>query len=460
MNEETLFHLAREKPPDQRSAFLDEVCASDTALRQRLEILLAAHEHPGSFLQSAAPDSGNGESATNAGRTVLHSGVQEGPGTVLGPYKLLQQIGAGGMGVVFMAEQSHPVRRTVALKIIKPGMDSRQVIARFEAERQALAMMDHPNIARVLDAGTTDSSRPYFVMELVKGVPITKYCDERRLTPHDRLELFVHVCHAVQHAHQKGIIHRDLKPANVLIAQYDGKAVPKVIDFGVAKATGQSLTNLTMFTGFGDVIGTPEYMSPEQAELNQLDVDTRSDIYSLGVLLYELLTGTTPLEHKRVKEAALLEVLRVIREEEPPKPSTRLSTVAELPNIAAQRGLEPKKLSGLVTGELDWIVMKCLEKDRNRRDESANNLGQDLHRYLNDEPVQACPPSLIYKLRKFTRRYRGAIATAAAILGIVARRRRGQHVASHSRDALGIRANQPARSGRKTVRPGNGRGRT
>ena len=266
----------------------------------------------------------------------------------------------------------------MALKIIKPGMDSRQVIARFEAERQALAMMDHPNIARVLDAGTTDSGRPYFVMELVKGVPITKYCDEHRLTPQDRLELFVHVCHAVQHAHQKGIIHRDLKPSNVLIAQYDGKPVPKVIDFGVAKATGQQLTERTMFTGFGDVIGTPEYMSPEQAELNQLDIDTRSDVYSLGVLLYELLTGTTPLEHKRVKEAALLEVLRVIREEEPPKPSTRLSTAEELPSIAANRGLEPKKLSGLVQGELDWIVMKALEKDRSRRYETANGLASDI----------------------------------------------------------------------------------
>ena len=325
MNEETLFHLACEKPPDERAAFLDEACAGDTALRQRLEILLAAHEHPASFLQPATRDNGNGE-APDGGRTVFQSGVQEGPGTVIGPTSSLQQIGEGGMGVVFMAEQSHPVRRTVALKIIKPGMDSRQVIARFEAERQALAMMDHPNIARVLDAGTTDSGRPYFVMELVKGVPITKYCDEHRLTPQDRLELFVQVCQAVQHAHQKGIIHRDLKPSNVLVAQYDGKPVPKVIDFGVAKATGQQLTERTMFTGFGDVIGTPEYMSPEQAELNQLDIDTRSDVYSLGVLLYELLTGTTPLEHKRVKEAALLEVLRVIREEEPPKPSTRLST--------------------------------------------------------------------------------------------------------------------------------------
>src|SRR5688572_23048074 len=295
-----------------------------------------------------------------------------------------------------MAEQTSPVRRKVALKIIKAGMDTRQVIARFEAERQALALMDHPNIAKVFDAGVTDTGRPYFVMELVKGVPITKYCDEQRLTPRQRLELFVQVCHAVQHAHQKGIIHRDLKPTNVLVAPYDGVPVPKVIDFGVAKATGQQLTDRTMFTGFGDVIGTPQYMSPEQAELNQLDIDTRSDVYSLGVLLYELLTGTTPLESKRVREAALLEVLRVIREEEPPRPSTRLTTTEALASVAAQRGLEPAKLSGLVRGELDWIVMKALEKDRARRYETANGLAMDVQRYLSDDTVQACPPSSAY----------------------------------------------------------------
>jgi serine/threonine protein kinase/Tfp pilus assembly protein PilF len=416
MNEETLFHLAREKPPDLRAAFLDEACAGDAALRQRLEILLAAHDHPGSFLQSAATSNGNGNPATNADHTVLRSEVHEGPGTVIGHYKLLQQIGEGGMGVVFMAEQTHPVRRTMALKIIKPGMDSRQVIARFEAERQALALMDHPNIARVIDAGTTDTGRPYFVMELVKGTPITEYCDAHHLTLRERLELFVPVCNAVQHAHQKGIIHRDLKPSNVMIAMYDGRPVPKVIDFGIAKATGPKLTDRTMFTEFGAVVGTLEYMSPEQAELNQLDVDTRSDVYSLGVLLYELLTGTTPLERKRVQQAALLEALRIIREEEPPRPSTCLSTAEQLPMIAANRGVEPKKLTGVVRGELDWIVMKALEKDRSRRYETANGFVRDIERYLHDEPVQACPPSAAYRFRKFARRHRAGLLMAGGAL--------------------------------------------
>ncbi|HEY7088121.1 MAG TPA: tetratricopeptide repeat protein, partial [Tepidisphaeraceae bacterium] len=341
------------------------------------------------------------------------------PGERIGPYRLLQQIGEGGFGTVFMAEQEEPVRRRVALKVIKLGMDTRQVIARFEAERQALALMDHPNIAKVFDAGTTDTGRPYFVMELVKGVPITKYCDEHRVEPGERLELFMQVCEAVQHAHQKGIIHRDIKPSNVLVAQYDGEPVPKVIDFGVAKATGQSLTDLTMFTGFGDVIGTLEYMSPEQAEVNQLDIDTRSDIYSLGVLLYELLTGTTPLEHNRVMNAGLLEMLRVVREEEPPKPSMRLSTSEQLPSIAANRGLEPKKLSGLIRGELDWIVMKALEKDRNRRYETANGFAMDVQRYLADEPVQACPPSASYRLRKFARKHRRLLATLTALVAVL-----------------------------------------
>jgi serine/threonine protein kinase len=328
-------------------------------------------------------------------------------GTAIGPYKLIQAIGEGGMGTVWMAQQTAPVKRLVALKVIKPGMDSRQVLARFEAERQAVALMDHPNIARVLDAGATAAGRPYFVMELVKGVPITRYCDDHRLTPRQRLELFVPVCQAVQHAHQKGVIHRDLKPSNVLVAQYDGRPVPKIIDFGIAKATGQQLTEHTLVTGFGAVVGTLEYMSPEQAELNQLDIDTRSDIYSLGVLLYELLTGSTPLEKKRLKEAALLEVLRVIREEEPPRPSARLSTTDELPAVAANRGMEPKRLSGMVRGELDWIVMKCLEKDRSRRYETANGLAADVQRYLADEPVLACPPSAGYRLHKFARRHKG-----------------------------------------------------
>ena len=319
--------------------------------------------------------------------------ISEQPGTVIGPYKLLQQIGEGGMGVVFMAEQTEPIQRTVALKIIKPGMDTRQVIARFEAERQAVAMMDHPNIAKVLDAGTTDSGRPYFVMELVKGVPITKYCDEKHLPLRARLELFMQVCQAVQHAHQKGIIHRDIKPNNVLVAEYDNHAVPKVIDFGVAKATAQRLTERTMFTEFGQVLGTMEYMSPEQSKFNQLDIDTRSDIYSLGVLLYELLAGSTPFEGKRLHEAAFDEMLRIIREEEPPKPSTRLSSIDTLPSVAANRHTEPARLSKDVRGELDWIVMKALEKDRNRRYETASGFAADIERHLHDEPVEAGPPS-------------------------------------------------------------------
>jgi serine/threonine protein kinase/tetratricopeptide (TPR) repeat protein len=369
--------------------------------------------------------------------------VTERPGTVIGPYKLLQQIGEGGMGTVYMAEQSHPVQRKVALKVIKPGMDSRQVIARFEAERQALALMDHPNIAKVLDAGTINgerghvsapstrgadatplasadatrlAGRPYFVMELVKGVPITRYCDEHHLTPRERLELFVPVCQAIQHAHQKGIIHRDIKPSNVMVCIYDGKPVPKVIDFGVAKATGPKLTEQTLYTEFGAIVGTFEYMSPEQAQLDQLDIDTRSDIYSLGVLLYELLTGTTPLERKRLKEVAVLELLRLVREEEAPRPSTRLSTAEALPSIAANRGTEPKKLTGLMRGELDWVVMKCLEKDRDRRYETANGLAQDIERHLHDEPVQACPPSAGYRLRKFVRRNKGPVLAATVAL--------------------------------------------
>jgi WD40 repeat protein len=326
------------------------------------------------------------------------------------------------MGAVFMAEQTHPVQRKVALKVIKAGMDSRQVIARFEAERQALAMMDHVNIARVFDGGTTENGRPYFVMELVHGVPITRYCDDNHLTPRERLELFLPVCQAIQHAHQKGIIHRDVKPSNVMITLYDGRPVPKVIDFGVAKATEQKLTERTLFTHYGTLVGTLEYMSPEQAETSALGVDTRSDIYSLGVLLYELLTGSTPLTRKRLKEATYAEILRMIQEEEPPRPSTRLSDSGEaLASISANRHTEPAKLTKLVRGELDWIVMKALEKDRNRRYETANAFAADLRRYLADEPVLACPPSAWYRFRKFTRRNRAAFVTAtAAALVVVA----------------------------------------
>jgi serine/threonine protein kinase/tetratricopeptide (TPR) repeat protein len=349
--------------------------------------------------------------------TIDEPQVTERPGTIIGPYKLLQQIGEGGFGTVFMAEQTRPVQRKVALKVIKAGMDSKQIIARFEAERQALAMMDHVNIARVFDGGATEAGRPYFVMELVHGIPITKYCDDNRLTPRQRLELFVPVCNAIQHAHQKGIIHRDIKPSNVMITLYDGKPVPKVIDFGVAKATEQKLTERTLFTQYGTLVGTFEYMSPEQAEMSALGVDTRSDIYSLGVLLYELLTGSTPLSHKRLKEAAYGEILRMIREEEAPKPSTRLSDSGEsLASISAQRHTEPAKLTKLVRGELDWIVMKALEKDRNRRYETANGFAMDVQRYLADEPVLACPPSAGYQLRKFARRHRGPMLAASLVL--------------------------------------------
>jgi serine/threonine protein kinase len=347
--------------------------------------------------------------------------VTERPGTVIGPYKLMEQIGEGGMGLVFVAEQVQPVRRKVALKVIKPGMDTRDVIARFEQERQALALMDHPNIAKVLDAGATDTGRPYFVMELVRGVPITEYCDTNQLTPKERLGLFVSVCHAVQHAHQKGVVHRDLKPSNVLVTLHDGTPVVKVIDFGVAKAVGQHLTEKTIYTRFAQMIGTPLYMSPEQAEMSGLDIDTRSDVYSLGVLLYELLTGTTPFDRQRILKAAFDEVRRIIREEDPPKPSTRLSTLgATLPAVSAKRRTEPRKLSALVKGDLDWIVMKALEKDRTRRYETANGLARDVQRYLADEPVEACPPSASYRLRKFARRYKTLLATAAAFLALLA----------------------------------------
>ncbi len=412
----------------EREAYLDQAGADAPQLRQQVEALLKAYEDAGSFLEKPAPDLGAtmnsqpGQPGDNAGADALATksanprSAREEPGRVIGPYKLLQQIGEGGMGTVWMAEQIRPVQRKVALKVIKPGMDSRQVIARFEAERQALALMDHINIARVLDAGATESGRPYFVMELIHGVPITKYCDDNRLTPRERLELFVPVCQAIQHAHQKGIIHRDVKPSNVMVTLYDGTPVPKVIDFGVAKATEQKLTERTLFTQYGTLVGTVEYMSPEQAEMSALGVDTRSDIYSLGVLLYELLTGSTPLTHKRLKETAHGEILRMIREEEPPKPSTRLSdSGAALASISAQRHMESAKLTKLVRGELDWIVMKTLEKDRNRRYETANGVADDVQRYLNDEPVQACPPSGWYRFRKFARRNKGAFATASAL---------------------------------------------
>jgi serine/threonine protein kinase/tetratricopeptide (TPR) repeat protein len=363
----------------------------------------------------------------------------------IGPYKLLQLLGEGGMGVVYLAEQEEPVKRRVALKVVKAGMDSARVLTRFEAERQALALMDHPNIARVLDADTTAAGRPYFVMELVKGIPFTRYCDQEHLTPQERLGLFVPVCQAVQHAHQKGVIHRDLKPSNVLVALYNGVPVPKVIDFGVAEATAHKLTERTMFTEVGQIVGTLEYMAPEQAELNNLDVDTRADIYSLGVIVYELLTGSPPFTATQLRVAAFTEVLRILREVEPPKPSTRLSSSQELPSIAARRKLEPKRLTKLVRGELDWIVMKALEKDRTRRYATANGLARDVQRYLADESVEACPPSAAYRLKKFARKHTRLLATSlafalllagatAATTGLAVRATRAERRAERDRD--------------------------
>jgi tetratricopeptide (TPR) repeat protein len=347
--------------------------------------------------------------------------MSEGPGTVIGPYKLLEQIGEGGFGVVFLAEQQYPVHRQVALKILKPGMDSQMGIARFEAERQALALMDHPNISRVLDAGTTDSGRPYFVMELVKGVPITDFCDQASLPIRERLELFVAVCGAVQHAHQKGVIHRDIKPSNVLVADCDGQPGPRLIDFGVARAAGLPLTDRTIYTRFAEMVGTPPYMSPEQAGMSSLGIDTRSDVYSLGVLLYELLTGTTPFDRERLRTADYDQMRRIIREEEPVKPSTRMSTLGQAASaVSVNRRSDPKRLRQLFRGELDWIVMKCLEKDRNRRYETAAALAADVRRHLHQESVLACPPTLRYRLRKFVRKHRGVVAAVAAIWLVLA----------------------------------------
>jgi WD40 repeat protein/serine/threonine protein kinase len=394
-----------------RDAYVRAACGPDEDVRRQVDALLGQHAQAGSFLEPPA---------RSPVVTVDEQPVREGPGTVIGPYKLLEQIGEGGFGVVFMAEQVQPVRRKVALKVIKPGMDSRQTVARFEAERQALALMDHPNIAKVFDAGTTESGRPYFVMELVKGTPVTQFCDDNRLTPRERLELFTDVCQAVQHAHQKGIIHRDLKPSNILVVMHDTTPVPKVIDFGIAKALGQELTDKTLFTGFAQMVGTPLYMSPEQAGQSGLDIDTRTDVYALGVLLYELLTGTTPFDKERLRTAGFDEIRRIIREEEPPKPSTRMSTLGQAAATASDnRRSDPRKLGRLLRGELDWVVMKALEKDRNRRYESASAFAADVQRYLNDEPVQACPPSPWYRFRKFARRHRAAWRTAAAVAAAV-----------------------------------------
>ncbi len=387
-----------------RAAYLAEACAGDDALRSQVEALIAAYEKKGEAVE----------------RTLVSGPglIQEGPGAVVGRYKLLQQIGEGGFGVVFMADQIEPVQRKVALKIIKAGMDTKEVIARFEAERQALALMDHPNIARVLDAGATESGRPFFVMELVKGIKITDYCDQNDLSTRERLNLFIKVCHAVQHAHQKGVIHRDLKPSNVMVTLHDGEAVPKVIDFGIAKATGQRLTGKTLFTRYEQMIGTPAYMSPEQAAISGLDVDTRTDVYALGVLLYELLTGVTPFDNEALARAAFDEIRRMIRETEPPKPSTRLHTMGDkLTEVAKHRHTDPAALRRSVRGDLDWIVMKALEKDRRRRYEAANELARDVQRHLQHQPVLAGPPGAFYRTRKFMRRHRIGAALAASVTG-------------------------------------------
>jgi eukaryotic-like serine/threonine-protein kinase len=414
MNERDIFMVAleREAPADRRT-YVAEACQGDEELRQGVEALLAAHERAGGFLASSPV----GTPATFDGPP-----VHEGPGTVIGPYKLLEQIGEGGFGVVYMAEQHHPVRRKVALKVVKPGMDTRQVVARFEVEQQALAMMDHPNIAHVFDGGVTASGRPYFVMELVRGVPITEFCDQNQVPVRERLELFLNVCAAVQHAHQKGIIHRDLKPNNILVTLHDDKSVVKVIDFGIAKAIGQQLTEKTLFTNFAQMMGTPIYMSPEQAQMSGLDVDTRSDIYSLGVLLYELLTGMTPLDGERLRKAAFDEIRRIIREEDPVTPSNRMSTLGRAgATVCANRRSDPERLSKLFRSELDWIVMKALEKDRNRRYETASAFAADVERYLKDEQVQACPPSTAYRFKKFVRRNKGpVIASAAVVIVLIA----------------------------------------
>ena len=444
MTEETLFAEALNLSPEKRSAFLANACSGNSELREAVEALLAAHERSGHILDAPRLDleeimpggtaqnpSGGALDHTarpddaSAGNPSTHTFEYKSHGEtgvlIAGRYTLQEKIGEGGMGEVWVAKQSEPVKRKVALKLIKQGMDSRAVLARFEQERHALAMMDHPNIAKVLDAGLTPNGQPFFVMELVNGLTLTKFCDEARLTPRERLELFVSICQAVQHAHQKGIVHRDLKPANILITMIDGRPTPKVIDFGVAKATAGKLTEESLSTQFGAIVGTLEYMSPEQAGFSSEDIDTRADIYSLGVILYEMLTGLRPIDAARLKSGAMTEMIRIIREEEPSKPSTRLSADKSLPSLAAVRQIEPRKLISLLRGELDWLVMKCLEKQRDRRYETVNALARDVQRYLADEAVEARPPSAGYRFQKFVRRNKvQTIATTLVLFSLLA----------------------------------------
>jgi serine/threonine protein kinase len=409
LREEAIFDGALQLPPEQRGGYIKAACDNDAALLERVMALLAAHEQGGGPLE---------EPAASPRKTIaLSLPPTEKPGDKIGPYKILQLIGEGGCGSVYMAEQEAPVRRRVALKVIKLGMDTKSVVARFEAERQALALMEHSNIAKVFDAGATETGRPYFVMELVRGIKITEYCDQNNLPTAERLKLFGEVCRAIQHAHQKGIIHRDIKPSNILVTLHDGVPVPKVIDFGIAKATDQRLTDKTVFTQFEQFIGTPAYMSPEQAEMSGLDIDTRSDIYSLGVLLYELLTSHTPFDPKELLASGLDAMRRAIREQEPPKPSARLSTMhdADLTSVAKQRHSAPPKLIHLVKGDLDWIVMKALEKDRTRRYETASSFAGDIEHFLKSEPIIARPPTALYRFQKLVRRNKVVFAAVTAV---------------------------------------------
>jgi eukaryotic-like serine/threonine-protein kinase len=416
MDEESLFMAALERPTvAERRAFLHEACAGDDGLRQRVERLLAAHWEIFGILDEVATSSERLE--LTAGSAQRPAPARERVGTVVGGrYRLVEKIGTGWMGSVWKAEELRPIRRVVTLKLIKAAMDSRTVLSRFNAERQALALLEHPNIARVLDGGTADGGRPFFVMEYVMGVPITDYCDKARLAIRIRLALFLRVCHAVQHAHAKGVIHRDLKPSNILVGRYDGQPMPKVIDFGLARAIEQPLTERTLHTADGVLFGSPPYMSPEQAESNSLGVDARTDVYALGAILYELLTGTTPLERQRFQDATWRDFRRLITREEPLPPSARLSASDALPRLAAQRRLEPVRLTRLVRGELDWIVMKCLEKDPARRYATADDLARDVERYLADEPVQARSPSAGYRRGRALRRNRGPMLAASFIL--------------------------------------------